>query len=121
MTSMDWHPTDEGLILLFYGEPPPEERSRVLTHLEACRACQSQYEELEESLGLVTNADVPAPLAGFDDRLWARLEQELPAGSTGWSFRHGVTVLAWAALVSVTVALGFQWSRSTPVPAVSQT
>ncbi len=118
---MEWHPTDEDLILLFYGEASPlDERARLSTHLDACPSCRAQYEEIEESLALVTNADVPAPLAGFDARLWSRLEQALPLRRTHWSARQGALVLAWAALVALTVALGHQWVRSTQPPPVLQ-
>src|SRR5688572_16379564 len=112
---MDVHPTDEDLILLFYEEAPIEERAATVAHLAACAACRAQYEELQDSLALVSDAEVPAPRLGFEDRIWTGVARELPPQTTQWSVRQFAPVLAWAATVALTVGLGYQWTRQAPI------
>jgi len=112
---MDVHPTDEDLILLFYEEAPVDERAATVAHLAACGACRAQYEELQDSLALVSDADVPGPRLGFEDRIWTGVARELPAQAKPWSVRQLGPVLAWAATVAITVTLGYQWARQAPI------
>ena len=86
---MNWHPTEDELILHYYGEAPAEIRSATEDHLAACSSCQDAWRELNMLLGAVTAVPVPEPPEGFERVMWARISRELPhgqpAGSTlGW-------------------------------------
>jgi hypothetical protein len=110
------HPTDEDLILHFYGEGGPAEERRVDEHLGSCRTCQQAWAELGETLKMVDAATVPEPGDGFERTMWARVQSALPPPrSTGWMWRL-VPAVGFAAVLIVAVALGYLWrsSRETP-------
>ena len=74
----NWHPTEEDLVLHFYGETGPDEERRVDDHLASCSACRQSWTELGETLKLVDAATVPEPNEGFERVMWARVQQALP-------------------------------------------
>jgi len=113
---MDWHPIEDDLILFFYEEGTVDERARIASHLAMCDSCRVQYEEIQESLALVTSADVPAPRPGFDERVWAEVSKSLPASRPRWSSRQVGPMLAWAAAVTLIAHAGYNWTRDHAVP-----
>lgn len=83
---MTHHPTDDDLILHFYGEHPAGEGARIDAHLAACASCGESWRELRETLQLVDTAEVPEPSPSFERLMWARIapairrvEDERPA------------------------------------------
>lgn len=109
------HPTDDDLILRFYGEQSPAEQARIDAHVRACSSCQSAWVELGETLKMVETAVVPEPDAGFERIMWAKVQQALPARRhQGWTWRQLVPVLSFAAVVIAVVALGYAWWTKTP-------
>jgi hypothetical protein len=107
---MNGHPTEDDLILFFYEEGPLEQRARVGAHLTQCHICRSQYEELQESLALVTRADLPEPRVGFEQRIWPQISRALPPARPRWSVRQAGPMLAWAAAVTMIAHLGYAWT-----------
>ena len=107
---MDWHPNEDDLILFFYEEGTLEDRAGISAHLTRCEACRGQYEELQESLALVTNADVPAPRFGFEQRIWQEVSRALPPPRVRWSVRQAGPMLAWAAVVTLIAHVGYNWT-----------
>ena len=67
------HPTDDDLILHFYGEHPAGEGARIDAHLAACASCGESWRELQETLQLVDAARVPEPSPAFERQMWARI------------------------------------------------
>jgi hypothetical protein len=112
---MDWHPSDDDFILFFYEEGPIEDRAAIGAHLRKCEACRGQYEELQESLALVSSADVPAPRFGFEQRIWQQVSRALPRPQPRWSGRQAGPVLAWAALVTLIAFVGYKWTADSGV------
>lgn len=127
-----YHPSDEDLILHFYGEGGPAEERRIDDHLAGCSQCRQAWTELGETLKLVDAAKVPEPGDGFERVMWARIQNALPeprrATSTSFaSFtRRWVPALGMAAAVVVAVAIGYAWranheSRGTAPAAATTT
>ncbi len=115
------HPTEEDLILHYYGESHDE--AEVEQHLATCDACRADFARLRHTLSLVEAAEVPAPPEGFERTVWARLEPTLPAkgrwrilqlvhASPRWVFAGGVVA---AVLVSF---LAGRFSRGGPASIV---
>ena len=46
---MNWHPTEDELILHYYGEAPNEIRSVTEAHLADCSSCAAAWRELNSS------------------------------------------------------------------------
>src|SRR6187549_45004 len=107
MTPM--HPTDDDLILHFYGEGRAEEEAHVDEHLRTCASCQAAFAELRETLQMVDAATVPEPDPGFERVMWARIQPQLartPRPVLGW---RGWTMTQWvplAAAAALTIAAG---------------
>lgn len=74
---MDWHPSEDDLILHYYGDGDAAEEARVDAHLNTCASCQATWVEFRETMQLVDVAKVPEPGPGFERVVWARLQPEL--------------------------------------------
>lgn len=103
-----WHPSDEDLILQYYGELPATDAARVATHVGSCGRCHAAWTELGDMLRLVDAADVPEPGAGFEHRMWLRVADSLPRPR--WRYRPLVPLGALAAGILAVVSLGGLWS-----------
>lgn len=117
-----WHPTDEDLVLHYYGEAPTAGAARLDAHLRDCPNCREEWMELGETLSLVDTADVPEPGPGFERVVWARLQPALGASPTtgGWLMRQWLPAFGLGAAVVVLVSLSFGWRLAhpaTPEPA----
>ena len=96
------HLTDDDLILLYYGEQPPAERSRLDAHLDACATCRTVWDEIGETLKLADTVAVPEPGEEFEQVMWARVSAALPPRRSAfsiWSLRSLVPLAGVATLV----------------------
>lgn len=101
---MIWHPSDEDLILLFYGELEEPAARRVESHVGECGACRAEWTALRDTLRLVDLAEPPAPPDGFEAVMWARVSQSLPSRAR-WSWRQLVPAAALGAAILVLVTI----------------
>lgn len=105
------HVSDDRLVLLRYGELPPEDAARVREHLAACAACRAAEGRLEDLLSAV-ELPAPEPADDYEATLWARLEPRLerPYEGVEWLARRRVW-LAAATLLAVGAAtvIGIAW------------
>jgi len=98
-------PSDDDLILFFYGEhEAPEEMERALA---ADPELAARYEALRRELSALDRLEAGEPRPGLESRMWARLASSLarptrrfavPAGGFGWA------ALAASAIVVALVA-----------------
>ena len=117
---MTWHPTDEDLILHFYGDSRPADRGRLDAHLGACALCRSAWTDLGETMSLVDSAAVPEPGTGFERVVWARVQGALPAPAppaSRWSLRLLMPVSGLMAAVMILLAVGLQDRLARPAGA----
>jgi hypothetical protein len=104
------HATEEELILHYYGETPAD--ARVEAHIAECSHCRRGLDDLRHVLSLVDAQQMPEPLAGLEERVWARVQPEIAAprkaswfslvfaGAPRWAFAGGVAALVIAAFVA---------------------
>jgi hypothetical protein len=74
---LDRHPTEDDLILHFYGEGDAADEVRIDAHLNTCASCQASWVEFRETMQLVDVAQVPEPGPSFERVVWARLQPAL--------------------------------------------
>jgi hypothetical protein len=116
-----WHPSEEDLILHFYGEGAPDEERRVDEHLAACGTCRHSWTDLGDTLKLVDAATVPEPGEGFERTMWARVQNALPEARPAtsvwhvWSATRWMPALGMAAALVAAVALGYALRSSREV------
>ena len=132
------HISDEDLLLDYYGEVTPEQRSEMRAHVKTCADCQSLDRELRAVLALVDSEPLPEAPPEFEREMWARLEPvvtgfsrtsearlkaDTPTADTAWSFELPRWALAAsvAALAVGSFALGRVWDTPTTPPLVSTT
>jgi hypothetical protein len=72
------HPTEDELILHFYGESQPDDEAILDAHLRSCPACAAIWADLSDTLKLTDSARVPEPDATFEQKMWARIQPVLP-------------------------------------------
>jgi hypothetical protein len=116
---VDTHPSEEDLILHFYGEGRDRaaDEAEIDAHLRVCPSCQLTWTELRETLALVDAAAVPEPGPAFERTMWARvqaaLQDEQPATSRwrlSWWLSPAIGV---AAVLAILVGTGrLSWPRN---------
>jgi hypothetical protein len=117
----DLHATEEELILHYYGEGAD---SRIELHLAECARCRQSLDELRHVLSLVVAHPSPEPLAGLEQRVWARIRPEIAHAHTSWVTRAFAATPRWvfaggavAAMVLAFAAGRFTTPRvETPTP-----
>jgi hypothetical protein len=110
------HLSEEELIELYYDEAARP----ASAHLEACRECTAQYEELKRSLDPMLPAAAPQPGAQYGERVWEALKPQLipyekkSRGWRGWSqWRAATLALGCAMLLAGAFVGGRYWERYT--------
>lgn len=123
-TDATWHPTEDDLVLLFYGDTSPDEERRLAAHLETCAECQPQWDDIKASLAVVDAAGVPEPPADFERVMWARVQREIdgirPARTAWWAPQYWLPAGSLA-LVVLAVMVGLQWSNTVDTTNVAGT
>jgi hypothetical protein len=104
--AVDWHPTEDDLILHFYGDDEAGTEARVDAHLNACASCQASWVEFRETMQMIDVAHVPEPGPGFERVVWARLQPSLsearPRRTNWFAWPHLLAPIG--ALAAVVVA-----------------
>jgi hypothetical protein len=119
----DLHATEEELVLHYYGEPLDTRRSdarSLAVHIETCPQCRAALRDLSDVLALVDAQTMPEPLAGLEQRVWARVQPQATAVPTRWWDRLLAATPRWAfaAGAAALVLAAFLAGRFTqPVPA----
>jgi hypothetical protein len=108
------HPPENALVLHYYGELRDSERRAVDDHVANCDACAAARRTLGEALDQVDAAGIPEPDAGFEDRVWARVQVALPARRTAW-VRPFIVASTLAAVLVGAVVTGYLWIASRPL------
>jgi hypothetical protein len=106
---MTWHPSEDDLVLHFYGESLASEKQRVDAHLETCTPCRASWMDLSDTFKLVDAAPVPEPGPEFERVIWARVRQELPKPRAPWWSPARLLPLAGAAAVVVAAVVAGTW------------
>jgi anti-sigma factor RsiW len=101
----NWHPTEDELVLHYYGEAPAEIRQETEAHLAACAPCAAAWRELTGVLGAVAAVPVPEPDEGFERVMWARISRDLPVRRRSW-FSGQIAVFGSLAAALVAVVAG---------------
>jgi hypothetical protein len=109
----DLHATEEELILHFYGEPADD--SRIADHVSTCGRCRQALDELRHVLALVETEPLPEPLAGLEQRVWARIAPEITTRRASWLARFLDVTPRWAIAggVAAIVIAAFVAGRAT--------
>jgi hypothetical protein len=111
------HPSDDELILHYYGELDTNAGRRVSDHLQICETCYGSFTALQRVLATVEAAPAPEIADGFERIVWARLRPELEKGRGGWLKAVLVSPvrLAWVAGAVLIVMAAFfagRWQRT---------
>jgi hypothetical protein len=107
------HPSEDDLVLLFYGDAGEAEETRLTAHLETCLTCQPAWRELRATLNAVDAAATPEPPADFERVMWARVQRaldDLPAPQTQWwTPRYWAPAATLAAMLLAVVLAPRYW------------
>lgn len=117
MPDVPLHPSDDDLVLLFYGELPESRHVEVTGHLASCAACRDSYHALTRTLHLTSTTQAPDPGVDFEARVWSRLEPALPAQPVR---RLSILAAAAAALIVAAGGVWFALNRTPPAPTAAQ-
>lgn len=121
------HPSEDDLVLLFYGDTDPNEEKALTAHVDACSVCQPLWQEIRVTLRTVDAAAVPEPPADFERVMWARVQRELDdivVPSAPWYVvRRWLPAGAMAAIVVALLVANRSWSGpagGTTVPSTAE-
>ena len=114
------HPTQEQLILHYYGE----EAEPVEVHLAACDECREEYRKLQRILNTVEAMPVPERPADYGTAVWSRVRPRIGASPRRWwaawlDWRRLAVSAALASLVVAAFLAGRYAWRPAPAPAVA--
>ena len=76
-------------------------------HLRSCPACATKLDEMQKTMALLDEWQVPEPSPYFDVRLQAQLREEMAKPATGWFewLRRPALAVSLTILMAVGVAL----------------
>ena len=86
------HPSEDELVLHYYAEAAGP--ASVEPHLSECEECRALYSSLERTLTGIHALAVPEPDAGYEARVWRRVEASL---APRFGFRFRTPPWRWAA------------------------
>jgi hypothetical protein len=120
------HPTDDELILHYYGELDAAAGRKASDHLQTCDACYASFAALQRVLSTVEAAPAPDIADGFERTVWARLQPEIGKTRHGWLAAIFIPQgrLAWIAGAVLIVMAAFfagRISQRTPGPHSAKT
>src|SRR5262245_20638141 len=124
MTTHTAHPSEEDLILHFYGESS-QPTAAIDAHLALCRACAADYEAIARTLTMVATPAPPERGDLYGLEIWQKIRPLLPAPDP-WSrflrFRWSTVTMAAAIVVFAIAAFiaGRYWP-SNDQPASTRT
>ncbi|NQW04577.1 MAG: hypothetical protein HQ485_11180 [Acidobacteria bacterium] len=115
------HPTEDALVLLFYGDTNTVEEARLTAHVESCVTCQPVWQNIRATLAAVDSAAVPEPPDDFERVMWARVQSALadvpPERASWWAPRYWMPATALAAaLMAMFLMSRPTWSGLTGGP-----
>jgi predicted anti-sigma-YlaC factor YlaD len=90
------HLSHDDLVLHYYGDAGTDAR-RFDAHLADCAACRDALARLGRALALVDRSASGEPDAGFEARVWARLEPSLELPQPWWRRVFTMPATGWAA------------------------
>jgi hypothetical protein len=99
------HPTEEQLVLYYYGDT-----AAVEEHISGCEQCRASYQTLQRVLNSVDSFPVPERAPDYESRLWAAIEKRIDKRSRRWSF--GWRPLFVAAAMAMVIVVAFLAGRS---------
>ena len=70
------HLKEEEIVLHYYGDA--DDATEVEQHLAACSECQAEFARVQSMLQQIAPVEVPEPLAGFEEKTWLNLRDQLP-------------------------------------------
>lgn len=109
------HPTEDDLVLLFYGDAGTDAEQNLTAHVQTCDACRSVWQEITASLNAVDGAGIPEPPPDFERVMWAKVQREigdLPVAAPWWAPRTWLPIASLAAVV-LAVVIGLQFTPGT--------
>jgi hypothetical protein len=101
------HPTEDDLVLLFYGDTSPADEGRLAAHVDACDQCRPLWQDIQASLAAIDAAGSPEPPADFERVMWARVQREIEGmrpATNWWAPSVWMPVVTLAAVVLAVVA-----------------
>ena len=92
-------------------------REEVAGHLDACADCRAELADIEQIEQIAREADVPIVTDGEWEQIWQNVQPALPTAPRARSWLHRPTALAAAALLLISIGLGYILHRPGSVQA----
>lgn len=123
----DRHPSEEELVLLFYGDAESGLEAQLAAHLATCATCQPVWQEIRSTLNTVDAAAVPEPPADFERVMWARVQGALdhlpPSRPAWWSPRLWAPAVVLVGMFLTMFVVTGNWpgtERAIPAPVMNE-
>jgi hypothetical protein len=102
------HLSEEQIVLHYYGDA--EDGASVTQHMSECASCREKFERVQAMLRQIEPIEVPEPFAGFEEKTWLKLRDQLPekqswlagwfSSPKQWAFTGSMVALLVAAFVA---------------------
>ena len=108
------HLGEEQIVLHYYGDA--EDNAAVAQHISECPACRREFERVQAMLRQIEPIEVPEPFAGFEEKTWLKLRDQLPEKRSwlgGWlrSPKQWALAGSMVALLFMAFVAGRYWPK----------
>lgn len=105
------HLTQEQIVLHCYGDA--KDGADIERHLDTCRECRKEFEQVKSLLQEIPVAPVPEPPAYLEQKVWLNLRDRLPQPRSSWQL-FAPAKWTTAGLVAILVVAAFLAGRFWP-------
>jgi hypothetical protein len=108
------HITDDELAAHYYGELRDAAEARAAAHLEECEVCRASLAKLKRVMAAIDMVTMPEPPAGFEEKVWKRLQPAVSAERPGGSGISAWKLGAWGSMAAGIILAAFVAGRMWP-------
>jgi hypothetical protein len=108
------HISEDELVAHYYGELRDAAEARAAAHLEECEVCRASLAKLKRVMAAIDMVTMPEPPAGFEEKVWKRLQPAVSAERPGGSGISAWKLGAWGSMAAGIILAAFVAGRMWP-------
>src|SRR4029453_7474381 len=108
------HISEDELVAHYYGELSEAAEAKAAAHLEECEVCRASLAKLKRVMAAIDMVPMPEPPAGFEEKVWRRLQPAVSVERPGSSGISAWKLGAWGSMAAGIILAAFVAGRMWP-------
>jgi hypothetical protein len=108
------HISEDELVAHYYGELNEAAEAKAAAHLEECEVCRASLAKLKRVMAAIDMVTMPEPPAGFEEKVWRRLQPAVSVERPGSSGISAWKLGAWGSMAAGIILAAFVAGRMWP-------